>query len=233
MITGSTLQQIWPKLVEMIYGYGEEIEDERGNVTKEMTNVVWSVNEPDASTIPEGNPLGEKAIEAYKNQLLDPEIHNFAYTYGNRLNRYVIFAPELTDEQESNIAEHNKTSDKILPGQLFFIDQVQKIIDRLRESSTTRRAIGVTWKLPDDFLGEEVPCMIMVSFLIRNGKLETTAVWRSHDMYGAAVPNFIALRELARHVASSVDSELPLGRISIHSISAHIYDYDFEAAEKI
>ena len=226
-----TLQELWPAMIGYIMERGEDIKDERGSNTKEILNIMWTVTDPEASAIPKGTPLGARAIEEYRNQLLDPELHGFVYTYGNRLNKYVIFAPELSKEQESNIVDQNKTSEKILPGQLFFIDQVQKIVDRLKANPNTRRAIGVTWKLPEDFLADELPCMIMVTFLIRDKKLYTNAVWRSHDMMGAAVPNFIALRELARHVAALTERDL--GPITIHSISAHIYEHDFDAANKI
>jgi thymidylate synthase len=257
-IQGRTLELVWPQIIKAIMEKGEEVIDQRGSKTKELTNVVWTINDPEASGIPEGNPLGPNALEQYKTQFLDPELHDFVYTYGNRLNKYEIFYPILSKEKEelfkkikemkfpkieknSNLTSEEKIEkirDKkleefhkvMLNGRYYFLNQVKQTIDYLKENPNTRRAIMITWKFPVDFLVEEVPCLIMVDFLIREGKLLTTAVWRSHDTM-AMVPNFIALRELSRHVAKEVG--IPVGSITIQSISAHIYFWDFEVAEKI
>jgi thymidylate synthase len=43
--------------------------------------------------------------------------------------------------------------------------------------------------------------------------------------------NFMALRELSRHVAEEVG--ISVGPITIQSISAHIYEYNFEEAKGV
>ena len=67
-----------------------------------------------------------------------------------------------------------------------------------------------------------------MDFKIRNNKLYTTALWRSHDIYGAWFPNAVGLTYLAQYVAGEVG--LDLGSITIHSISAHIYEVNFDEA---
>ena len=118
-----------------------------------------------------------------------------------------------------------------LEGTYAFIDQIKRIILELKEAPTSRRAIGVTWRIPEDLLTDEVPCMILVDFKIRDEQLFTTVVFRSNDIFGAAPANFVAIRELSRYVANELS--IPIGPITIQSISAHIYEHNFEEAEKI
>jgi thymidylate synthase len=73
--------------------------------------------------------------------------------------------------------------------------------------------------------------MMLVDFKIRDGKLHTTGLWRSHDIYGAWFPNAVGLSNLARYVAGEVRSEI--GMLTIHSISAHIYEVNFDEAERV
>lgn len=89
----------------------------------------------------------------------------------------------------------------------------------------------VTWDPKIDTESDEVPCMILVDFKVRDGRLFTTALWRSHDIYGAWFPNAVGLAYLADHVASEVGVEV--GHITIHSISAHIYEVNFKEAKEV
>jgi len=73
--------------------------------------------------------------------------------------------------------------------------------------------------------------MIIVDFKIRDGKLQTTGLWRSHDIYGAWFPNAVGLTHLASYVAEKVGVDV--GTLTIHSISAHIYEVNFEEAKMV
>ncbi len=73
--------------------------------------------------------------------------------------------------------------------------------------------------------------MILVDFKIRDGKLNTTGLWRSHDIYGAWFPNAVGLSNLAQYAAAEVGVEV--GTITIHSISAHIYEVNFKEAKRV
>ena len=73
--------------------------------------------------------------------------------------------------------------------------------------------------------------MMLVDFKIRDGKLNTTGLWRSHDIYGAWFPNAVGLSHLSKYVAGEVGVEM--GSLTIHSISAHIYEVNFKEAEKV
>jgi len=73
--------------------------------------------------------------------------------------------------------------------------------------------------------------MILVDFKIRDDKLNTTGLWRSHDIYGAWLPNAVGLTNLAIYAAEKLG--VKVGTLTIHSISAHIYEVNFDDANDI
>ncbi|MEJ8542759.1 thymidylate synthase [Methanothermobacter wolfeii] len=215
-ITVDEIADGWKKLVRMIMDEGREIRDERGSLTRELMNTVVTIRKPlgksgDFYHIPAGSPANIRVpegyfwsgekLEKYSQQFLSPERKGFIYTYGNRLRSY------------------------------FGVDQVDEAIKRLKNCGESRRATMVTWDPVKDTGSDEVPCMILVDFKLRDGKLHTTALWRSHDIYGAWFPNAVGLAYLADYVASGVGAGV--GPITIHSISAHIYEVNFKEAEEV
>ena len=74
--------------------------------------------------------------------------------------------------------------------------------------------------------------MILIDFKIRDNVLYTTALWRSHDIYGAWFANAVGLTYCAKYVSEEI-GDVKLGPITIHSISAHIYENNFDEAEKL
>lgn len=111
------------------------------------------------------------------------------------------------------------------------INQIQWVIDRLNKNPTTKSAtIGIL--MPEkDTKAEHIPCMNLLDFKKRDGKLNLTVVFRSHDYGKKALPNFIAMGELLKHVSDATNSEV--GKLICHSISAHIYESEFETINHI
>jgi thymidylate synthase len=154
------------------------------------------------------NPFGEypkeireRLLKEYGNTLLTPENKGFSYTYGERLRNWN-----------------------------GLVDQIDMIIKRINNNRNTRRAIATTWIPTIDFNTEEVPCMMLVDFKLRD-RLELTAIFRSHDFYGAYPYNLYALSKLLEYVAKETDAKK--GGITIQSISAHIYLNDLKNVEAI
>ncbi|MGZ7096069.1 MAG: thymidylate synthase [Methanobacterium sp.] len=209
----------WETLVRKIMAEGIEIKDERGSLTKEILNTLVTVKNPLGNKMSEGFYLNKIApvqdirvpegyfwsgdkLEMYSEQFLSKDKQGFVYTYGNRLRAHF---------EE--------------------IDQINIAIDRLKNCEESRRAISVTWDPTVDTKNEEVPCMILVDFKIRDNKLHTTALWRSHDIYGAWFPNAVGLTHLAKYAANKLN--IDVGAVNIHSISAHIYKMNFDDAKQI
>lgn len=207
----------WETLVKKIMAEGKEIKDERGSLTREILNTLVTITNPLGNKMSEGYYLnriakvqeikvpkgyfwsGEK-LELYSEQFLSKDRQGFVYTYGNRLRA------------------HFKG-----------IDQIDVAIERLKNCEESRRAISVTWDPTVDTVTEEVPCMILVDFKLRDGKLHTTGLWRSHDIYGAWFANAVGLTHLAKYAADKLGVDV--GTVNIHSISAHIYEVNFGDAK--
>ena len=202
LIKTSTIKNGWETLVKRVMQKGSEIKDERGSLTLELRNTVVTMNRPLELEIPDGYFWSGEKLEIYAEQFLSDDKQGFVYTYGNRLRKH-----------------------------FEGIDQIGESIRRLKNCKESRRAISVTWDPPTDTKHEEVPCMILVDFKIREGKLHTTGLWRSHDIYGAWFPNAVGLTHLSRYVAEEVGVEV--GSLTIHSISAHIYQVNFEEALRV
>jgi len=208
----------WEKLVKKIITEGADVNDERGSLTKEILNVMVSIKKPFGKDskdffniqssdildirVPEGYFWSGDKLKTYSEQFINKDQQGFVYTYGNRLRSH-----------------------------FSKVDQINEAIERLKNCTESRRAISVTWNPAIDSKSDEVPCMILVDFKIRNDKLYTTALWRSHDIYGAWFPNAVGLSYLAQYVAKKVD--IAIGPVTIHSISAHIYEVNFDEARSL
>lgn len=197
-----TIKEGWKALVKSIMKKGVEITDERGSITKELLNTVVVIKNPLDTQEPDGYFWKGEKLRKYADQFLSDDKQGFVYTYGNRLRKHF-------DD----------------------IDQIQEAINRLKNFKESRRAISITWDPRVDTKNSEVPCMILVDFKIRDGKLNTTGLWRSHDIYGAWFPNAVGLSNLAQYAAEEVGVEV--GTITIHSISAHIYEVNFKEAQRV
>jgi len=202
LIKTPTIKSGWETLVKRVMQKGSEIKDERGSLTLELRNTVVTMNRPLELEIPDGYFWSGEKLEIYAEQFLSDDKQGFVYTYGNRLRKH-----------------------------FEGIDQIGEAIRRLKNCKESRRAISVTWDPTTDTKQEEVPCMILVDFKIRDGKLHTTGLWRSHDIYGAWFPNAVGLTHLSKYAAEEVG--VGVGSLTIHSISAHIYQVNFEEALRV
>lgn len=204
----------WVTLVKKIMEEGKKINDERGSLTKEVLNTLVTIKDPlgkdsknksedfiDSIKIPTGYFWKGEKLKIYSEQFISDDKQGFVYTYGNRLRAH-----------------------------FEGIDQIQVAIDRLKNCNESRRSISVTWDPTIDTKIDEVPCMILVDLKIRDGKLHTTGLWRSHDIYGAWFPNAVGLTYLTKYAADQLGVEV--GSVTIHSISAHIYEVNFDDAKK-
>ena len=168
MIKVPTIKNGWESLVKRIVKNGVEIRDERGSITKEILNTMVNIKNPMNTEAPEGYFWTGEKLDKYSEQFLSSDKQGFIYTYGNRLR-----------------AHFDGT------------DQIQEAINRLNNFRESRRAISITWDPTVDTKNDEVPCMMLVDFKIRDGMLNTTGLWRSHDIYGAWFPNAVGLSHLS------------------------------------
>lgn len=189
----------WKYAVGLIESFGEQVITEDRKLTKEICNLQLCIINPLEGYPIRGSDWDMAGLNKYAEQLLSGENPSgFRYTYGERLVTY-------PDTEGHSV-----------------IDQIDFCIARLRENPTSRRAIAITW-VPDwDADMDEVPCLQLLDFLVRGGKLQCTAVFRSQDILRAWPCNVYGIAKLMHHVADEVG--VPVGSLTTISCSAHIYE---------
>ena len=217
LIQADEIADGWEELVRKIMAEGKEIKDERGSLTKEILNIMVSVKNPLGR-----NLSGYLSNMARINNIRVPEGYFWS---GEKLEIYS--QQFLSKDQQGFVYTYGNRLRQHFQG----IDQIQEAIKRLRNCEESRRAISITWDPVIDTENEEVPCMMLVDLKIRDRKLNITGLWRSHDIYGAWFPNAVGLTNLAQYTAGELGVQV--GTLTIHSISAHIYEVNFDEASKI
>ncbi|MCK9571260.1 thymidylate synthase [Candidatus Pacearchaeota archaeon] len=211
LIAQHTPAQAWAYGLSLIRSFGDQVITEDRKLTKEICNLHLTVLEPcDPDSYPiQGSGWDLPALEKYSEQLLSGENPSkFAYTYGERLRTY----PDSLDDQ-AYLKRFGAIDN--------YTDQIDMVVTRLKLSSSSRRAIAITWIPACDTSRSEVPCLQLLDFLIRGGKCNLTAFFRSQDFERAWPANVYGLSRLLSYVASEVGCET--GSLTTISASAHIY----------
>lgn len=114
----------------------------------------------------------------------------------------------------------------------FGFDQVEKVIDILKADPNSRRAkinINTPRENVDTTLDE--PCTMFLDFMIRDGKLNCTAVMRSNDIWFGFPYDVAFFTELQKMIADKL--EVGYGAYTHFACSLHMYDKDYENIGKI
>lgn len=137
----------------------------------------------------------------------DPDDTRWEYTYHQRLFAY-------------SVPSHEEP-----------IDQIESICRQLADTSYTRRAQAVTWKVWEDSDCYDPACLqsLWCRIIEDSGAplLNMNVRFRSNDAYKAAFMNMFALVQLQGRIAARVSeltgSEIRLGRYCHMADSYHIY----------
>jgi len=200
-VRASTISDGWYRGLDLIWNHGDVLKDERGSKTKELLNLTIVIENPYRDMIPKDSPWNEERLDEYAKQFVTGKnVQDFEYTYGQRLRDW------------------------------NGIDQIEYAVRKLKKVPNSRRAISITWMPPKDTRSNEVPCMMLIDFKLRDS-LNLTTVFRSHDFYGAAPNNWYALARLLEYVAKRIGAKP--GIITSVSISAHIYEHDWDDVSAI
>ncbi len=219
-LRGRTVLEAWQKTIFHIMRYGVVKGTQYGMEQRELPAVQWVVeNEPGLfpSDVPEDWPkelretvgVTKEAIEQYHQVFLSGETKpGIAYTYGSRLRQWKVNGVDAPVDQV-----------------------VTGLIGNLANSPDSRRAVATTLIPPVDVTAKEPPCLISVQCLQSLDKLHLFATFRSHDMFKAAIPNAFGLLALQQEIATATG--FASGSLCIQSVSAHIYEGDFDHARKL
>ncbi len=209
LIRKPTIAQSWLSTVERILQYGKLKRTEYGSQQKELLAVSWvieheSLDQPYLPDWPIKDIIGLdlSMLEKYKTTFLDPSKKiGIAYTYGERLRAY--------------------------DGTL---DQIQVLIDKLKSSVVSRRAVAVTVIPEVDLFDTSPPCLNHVQVIV-DDRVHLIALFRSQDIFKAGISNAFGLLHLQGFIAKELG--YPMGTLTIHSNSAHLYEEDFENARQL
>ncbi|MBD3361601.1 thymidylate synthase [Candidatus Woesearchaeota archaeon] len=206
IIREKQIADAWPKLLDLIMKFGEIKQTQYDMREKELLNTIITITE-ESQELKTFLKISKKELEEYLPTVLTADKPvGLNYTYGERLFSYKI--DEYTE-----------------------INQIKRIICQLKECPYTRRAVSILWNVEKDRNSKHPPCLVYHNFLTRHGKLYLTAVIRSNDMFKAWPLNAFALNELLKFVCR--ETGLKYGNLTIVSNSAHVYETDWEEADKV
>ena len=221
-IEGNSISGVWLKALDSVVKFGELKSTEYATKQKEILDLV-SVIKGDEAALPAWCPIKDGEVENYCRNFFNKEKPlGVEYTYGERL-----FNLKLSNLEGGGAPE--KVGREL--GDMGRMQQIKLAMDKLKESPGTRRAIAVTWRQETDAHSASAPCLIMVNWNIKFGKLYQTATFRSHDIFDGWLLNAFALRRLQKDMAKELG--LGAGDLVMVSVSAHIYENKVDDAARL
>ena len=189
-------------VVKMILEKGWVLQTEDDEATIEFEEVAMQVDTPlSEPMVSPHSRFQQRFVEQYARDLLRGSKASFEYDYHGR----------LFDWGERLSSQGNEVH----------VDQIAYIVDKLRQSRNSRRAIAITWNpVIDEQLGD-CPCLQLVQCVLRNGALRMRVVFRSNDMLTAAGANMYALVQLQKSIADQLS--VPCGTYTHISLVPHVY----------
>lgn len=189
-------------VVKMVLEKGWVLQTEDEEATIEFEEVAMQVDTPLAEPmISPHSQFQKRFVEQYARDLLFGSKASFEYDYHGRLFDW---GERLRNESKE-----------------VHIDQIAYIINKLRSSPVSRRAIAITWNPVIDEKLDDCPCLQLVQCVLRNGTLRMRVVFRSNDMLTAAGANMYALVGLQKYIADQL--KVPCGIYTHISLVPHIY----------
>lgn len=242
-----SVEQSFPVLLKTLLEEGAEVSP-RGQLTKEITPVSITINNPRKRVIPSSvRKLNFGFMCAELIWILSgSDSADFIGHYNSQWKTYSddgislngaygkrIFAwdsgirPCKSIETLENGEEKETTN-----YQHIVINQFNEAFNQLKSDPDTRQATIVFFDPIKDYREtKDKPCTNLIRFMIRDGKLNMTTFMRSNDVwfgYPYDIFNFTMLQEL---MAGLLDIEV--GKYTHIADSFHIYEMHFEKAQQV
>ncbi|MHA2472652.1 MAG: thymidylate synthase [Promethearchaeota archaeon] len=101
------------------------------------------------------------------------------------------------------------------------INQMEYIVQKLKEKPFSRRAQAITWRPLIDPYHSDPPCLQRIFMRIKEGKLMMQTTWRSRDLFRAWEANVNGMIRIQQKIAFELGVEM--GHYLDFSNSLHIY----------
>jgi len=170
------------------------------------------------------------AVIVVEHPFAEPRIHLKGIVAGS-LKGLLDYVDEVVKGIHDHLAEkfgytyHERLFSYKLPDGRV-VNQIEKVIEKLRKAPYTRRAQAITWQPWKDPESEHPPCLQRIWFRVVDGKLTMHVHMRSNDAFKAAYMNMYAFTELQRYVAQRLGVEV--GRYIHIADSYHVYERDWK-----
>lgn len=207
LIRDSNIPGAWEKGLRLIWDNGALLHDQWGSDTAEILGLTSVVKYGHYKQVHDLYPFSKKNLEAYKKQLLSFDRAGFIYTYGNRMRQWT-------------------PGDDGQP-----INQVDYAYQQLRKSPNSRRAVATTWIPSYDTFREEVPCMLVTQYILRDNLLSLFTMIRSNDFFGAWPANVYGFFGLLEEMADRLGAQA--WEVSTVGTSSHVYYHDWELWQRV
>jgi len=189
-------------VVKMILEKGWVLQTEDSEATIEFEEISLQIDTPLAD--PAVSPYSrfqQKFVDQYARDLLQGSHASFEYDYHGRLFDW---------------------GEKLTVGEKpVHVDQIAYIVEKLKSSENSRRAVAITWNPVIDENLNDCPCLQLIQCIVRDGGLAMRVVFRSNDMLTAAGANMYALVQLQKSIADQLG--IPCGTYTHISLVPHIY----------
>ncbi|MDK6029240.1 thymidylate synthase [Ignisphaera sp. 4213-co] len=177
----------------------------------------------------------EKSIDApafivVEEPFSEPRIHLKGIVAGS-LKGLLEYVDEVVKGVHDHLVEkfgytyHERLFSYRLPNGVI-VNQIEKVIEKLKKVPYTRRAQAITWQPWKDLETEHPPCLQRMWFRVVNNKLVMHVHMRSNDALKAAYMNMYAFTELQKYVAESIGVDV--GRYIHVADSYHVYERDWK-----
>ncbi len=109
-----------------------------------------------------------------------------------------------------------------------FVTQRQYVFNILKNDRNSRQAVMTIWK-PNPAPSKDVPCTVMLHFLIRDGKLDLIVYMRSNDLWLGFPYDLYLFTTIQKLMACSL--KVKYGTYTHITGSMHLYEEDWVGAE--
>ncbi len=202
-IIANTIAEAWEiGLNEIIKKYldtGEMVITERDTSSIEIENMVFQIKQPLSEPRCSNFHPNLKYLQTYASQILDFKYQKDVYS-----------RMKITEYGNANIC------------------QLDHVINLLKSTWYTSKAVVTIWDPYVDEDSTHPPCTCLVQFYIRDKKLCMTSYFRSNDAWLCSHGDMIALTNLQKFVADELG--ISIGTYTHIACCYHIYEYDISAA---
>jgi len=230
-VEGDCIARAWENSLLALYQSGGDVRteyDRPGDPPSKDATMVITVHDPLAEPmIHRDFPGGFEDLEEYVMEVCEG------------IKDHLVRDPSNPQDTRWEYTYHERLFGYRVPGQ-DPIDQIEKTCRQLAETSHTRRAQAITWRVWEDNSCSNPPCLQSVWCRITPGRegplLNMNVRFRSNDAYKAAFMNIFALVQLHQRIAARVSElsgePLGVGRYCHVADSYHIYGFNLGEFEK-